>query len=77
MALVCRRRNVVQYDLKKIKTCPRCTYQIERLVVWIIQIDVLQLSPMLRWVFRSGFGWLAVGHGEGVWQLLGGGVVGR
>ena len=47
----------------------------ERLVVWIIQIDVLQLPPMLRWVFTSGCGWLAVGHGEGVWQLLRGGVV--
>ena len=47
----------------------------ERLVVWIIQINVLHLPPMLPWVFSSGFGWLAVGHGEGVWQLLGGGVV--
>ena len=46
----------------------------ERLVVWIIQIDVLQLPPMLWWMVRSGFGWLAVGHGEGVWRLLGGEV---
>ena len=65
----------MECDLEKIKTCPRYTYQMERLVVWIIQIDVLQLPPMLRWVFSSRFGWLAVGHGEGVWQLLGGGVV--
>ena len=38
----------------------------ERLIVWIIQIYVLQLPPMLQWVFGSEFGLLAVGHGEGV-----------
>ena len=47
----------------------------ERLIVWIIQIDALQIPPMLQWVFRSVFGRLAVGQGEGMWQLLGGGVV--
>ena len=60
--------------LKKIKTCSPCAYQIECLVVWIIQIDILKLPPMLWLRFGSGFRWLAVGHGEGVRTLLSGAV---
>ena len=47
----------------------------EGLVVLIIQIDILQLPPMLWLRFGSGFRWLAVGHGEGVRTLLAGAVV--
>ena len=78
MALIRRRRNVVEFlngTMKKINTCRPCNDQIESLVVKIIQIDILQLPPMLRWVFGSGFRWLTVGHGEGVRTLLAGGIV--
>ena len=61
--------------MKKKISCRQCTYQIEGLVVRIVQIDILQLLPMLRWVFGSGFRWLTVGHGEGVRTLLAGGIV--
>ena len=61
--------------LKKIKTCRPCAYQMEGLVVWIIQIDVLQLPPMLWLRFGSVFRWMAVGHSECVRTLLAGAVV--
>ena len=47
----------------------------EGLVVWIIQVDILQLTPMLWLRFGSGFKWLLVVHGEGVRALLAGAVV--
>ena len=46
-----------------------CAHQIEGLVVWIIQIDILQLPPFLQCRFGSGFGWVVGGHGEGVLTL--------
>ena len=58
--------------LKKIKTC---AYQMGGLVVWIIQIYILQLPHMLWLRFGSVFRWLAVGHGEGVWTLFDSAVV--
>ena len=39
-------------------------------VVWIIQITILQLLPMLLLRFGRGFRWLRVGYGEGVRTLL-------
>ena len=47
----------------------------EGLVVWVIQIDILQFPPMLWLRFGSGFRWPAVGRGEGVWTLFTGAVV--
>ena len=47
----------------------------EGLVVWIIQIDILQLPPMLWLRFGSGFRWPEVGHGEGVQTLFASAVV--
>ena len=47
----------------------------EGLVVWIIQIDILQLPPTIWWRFGSGFRCTAVGHGEGVRTLFAGAVV--
>ena len=47
----------------------------EVFVAWIIQIDILQLPPMLCLRFGSVFRWLAVGNGEGVRTLLAGAVV--
>ena len=47
----------------------------EGLVVWIIQINTLQLPPMLWLRFGSIFRGLAVNHGEGVQTLLAGAVV--
>ena len=50
-------------------------YQMKGLVFWIIQINILQIPPMLWLRFGSGFRWLAVGHGEGVRKLLAGAVI--
>ena len=47
----------------------------EGLVVWIIQIDILQLPPMLWFRFGSGFRWPAVGHVEVVRALFAGAVI--
>ena len=44
----------------------------EGLVVWIIQIEILQLPTMLSLRFESGFRWPEVGHGEGVRTLFAG-----
>ena len=48
-----------------------CAHQIEGLVVWIIQMDILQLSPFLQCRFRSGFGWVVGWHGEGMLAVTG------
>ena len=71
-------QHAVEYEtrtLKKIKTCSPCTYQTEGLIVWVTQIDILQLPPMLCLRFGSGFRGMAVVHGEGVRTLLAGAVV--
>ena len=47
----------------------------EGLVVWIVQIDILQLPPMLWLRFGKGFSWPAVGNGEGVRTLFASAVV--